>query len=310
MTLSEFVQKWDGKPCEVGGSANAINQCVDLANAYITEVFKQPAVFWTNAVDFPEKIDRNIYEWTENTPDGIAPPGSVVVFKQYGTRYGSVGHIAVVLEGSTGSLLNLFEQNFPTGSVCHKSSRNYLGCRGWFTLKQGANTYKGYDLSNPDSMKVAVDKLIEIMEGRYISIDEHNKIINELDAKSTAMAQSYAKEKQVLEEKIRTLEEIIKQIQDTEHSWADTADVYQRKLSAVLSEFEKIGIQISIENPVFDLADSVSLCLSNLQRGSQDILGVKEELKKANETIVKLNKKEKAFRTVNVGPIIIKFYYK
>jgi len=33
MTLQEFIQKYNGKYCEVAGSPQ--NQCVDLANAYL-----------------------------------------------------------------------------------------------------------------------------------------------------------------------------------------------------------------------------------------------------------------------------------
>jgi DNA-binding transcriptional MerR regulator len=310
MTLQEFINKWDGKPCEIGGSANAINQCVDLANAYITEVFNQPAIFWTNAVDFPEKLDRNIYEWTENTPDGIAPSGAVVVFKQYGSRYGTPGHIAVTLDGCTNSTLNLFEQNYPTGSYCKKASRNYLGCRGWFTLKKSANMYEGLDLDNKESMKACVDVWKKLQDGKYISIDEHNKVINELDSKSTEQANQYAKDKQILEEKVRTLEEIIKQLQDTEHSWSDTADKLERKLSAIISELQKVGVSISIESDVNSMASTVSSYISTLQNGAKDFLEVSEALKIANKKIEQLSKKETAFRTVNLGSIIIKFYHK
>lgn len=41
------------------------------------------------------------------------------------------------------------------------------------------NMYKGYDLSNAESMKVAVDKLVEVMEGVYIKKDEAERLLNE-----------------------------------------------------------------------------------------------------------------------------------
>ncbi len=30
MTLQQFLEKWNGQFCEIAGSANAKNQCVDL----------------------------------------------------------------------------------------------------------------------------------------------------------------------------------------------------------------------------------------------------------------------------------------
>lgn len=179
----------------------------------------------------------------------------------------------------------------------------------------GSGMYKGYDLNNPDSMKIAVDILVEIMEGKYIFIDEHNKIINELDAKSTAQATTYAKEKSILEEKINTLEEVIQKLQDTEHTWSDTADVLQRKLKAVLEAFLSAGISLSTESDASVLAGAVSLYITEAQEGAGGILGLSQQLtdtlKMVEEqkiTIAKLKKKDISIRTITIGKYIIKFF--
>lgn len=41
------------------------------------------------------------------------------------------------------------------------------------------NMYKGYDLSNAESMKVAVDKLVEVIDGVYLKKDEAEKLLND-----------------------------------------------------------------------------------------------------------------------------------
>lgn len=179
INLDDFVKKYDGKFCEVGGSAGAINQCVDLANAKIAEVDGQPILLGTNAVDFPTRLNNPNYDFIVNTTDGVPPKGAVIVFKQYGTRYGAPGHIAVVLDANKDSV-TMFEENYPTGSVCTTHTRNYLGCVGWFVFKGNPNIYKGLDLTNTDSMKVAVDAWADLAAGRLKTLAEYEQLQKQL----------------------------------------------------------------------------------------------------------------------------------
>lgn len=139
MTLQDFITTWDGKYCEVAGSANAKYQCVDLVNEYFRSVWNEPIIEWTNAVDFPQKISSRLV-FTPNTPDGIPPEGAVVVFKKYGSLYGTPGHIAINITADV-NRMTLFEQNYPTGKPCQKGTHNYLGCVGWITKPNMPNTY-------------------------------------------------------------------------------------------------------------------------------------------------------------------------
>ncbi len=202
MTLQEFIAKYTGSSVEVGGSANAINQCVDLVNAYLMEVWNQEPIFGTNAVDFPSKLG-NKYDFTPNSPTGIAPKGSVIVFKQYSTRYGSAGHIATVVSADINNV-TMFEQNYPTGSVCTTHTRNYLGCVGWFILKD--IIYKGYDLTNLDSMKVAVDILVQLQDGDLIRKEEVEKLLDEKEVKNEQELKDKISD---LETKVATLNEAV-----------------------------------------------------------------------------------------------------
>lgn len=127
MTFSEFLKKWNGKYLEVAGSSNALNQCVDLANAYIRDVLGLPIIEWTNAVDFPSKAGDK-YEWIVNTPDGVPQEGDIIVWKP------SPGHIAVFMEGNTKRFTS-FDQNFPVGSPCHVQEHTYLNVIGWLRPK-------------------------------------------------------------------------------------------------------------------------------------------------------------------------------
>lgn len=309
MILTDFVSKYLGKTIDLDGAYGG--QCVDLARFYWKEVcgISQPKGvtgakdFWTN-FETDSNLNQNFTK-VLNTPDGVPESGDVMI---WGAKYGPYGHIAIVTEANT-KTFTCFSQNDPVGTPCSiKTYSNWTQILGWFHPIKESNSYRGYDLNNTDSMKVAVDKLCDILDGKYISIDDHNKIINELDAKSTLSAQTYEKEKQTLQEKIRTLEEIIKQLQEVEHSWSDTADIYERKLSAILGELQKDGVSVSIENDESALANTLSLYISNLKNQSKDVLALQQALTTANKKIETLSKKESAFRTVNLGNIIIKFY--
>ncbi len=128
MTLDEFIKYWDGKYCETAGTSNALNQCVDLANAYIREVLNLPIIEWTNAIDFPSKAGDK-YEYILNTITGVPQKGDLIIWKP------SPGHIAIFIEGNT-DRFSSFDQNFPLNSVCHIQEHSYFNVIGWLHPKE------------------------------------------------------------------------------------------------------------------------------------------------------------------------------
>lgn len=130
MTTDEFVSKNLGKYVEVTGSANAINQCTDLANAYIRDVLGLPIIPWTNAQDFPNKANSN-YTYILNTPSGLPQKGDLMIFKSTD----KVGHIAVFLDGNLSKFTSL-DQNYPTGSRVSKVNHSYQNVLGWLRAKE------------------------------------------------------------------------------------------------------------------------------------------------------------------------------
>lgn len=129
MTFTEFLSKYNGKYVEAGGSANALNQCVDLANQYIEEVLGLPKILWTNAIDFPKKAGSN-YEWIPNTPTGVPHEGDLIIWG--GNQY---GHIAIFIEGNVNSFKS-FDENWPTGSPAHVQGHTYVNVLGWLRFKK------------------------------------------------------------------------------------------------------------------------------------------------------------------------------
>lgn len=126
MTLQSFITKYNGKKVEYHSySSGALYQCVDSANAYITEVLGLPAIIGTNAQDFPTKRGQN-YDWILNTPTGVPSPGDLMIFKSPD----GVGHISIFVEGDANSFKS-FDQNYPTGSPSKIVTHNYNNVIGW-----------------------------------------------------------------------------------------------------------------------------------------------------------------------------------
>lgn len=131
MTFQELLEKYNGQFVEVAGSANAKNQCVDLANAYLREVCDHPIVEWTNACDFPSKIKD--MEWIPNDEESDLPQeGDVIIWSN--KVGGGAGHIAIFIEGTTSSFKS-FDQNWPLYSPCHVQGHTYSNVLGWIRPK-------------------------------------------------------------------------------------------------------------------------------------------------------------------------------
>lgn len=133
MTYSEFVNRWNGKFCEMGGSANAVNQCVDLANAYIKEVLGLPIILGTNAIDYPKKCLPPEYEYIKNTPEGVPLQGDIMIYKSSD----GIGHIDIFDHGDFNNFV-AFSQNWPLKSPCKMVDHVYTGkytVVGWLRCK-------------------------------------------------------------------------------------------------------------------------------------------------------------------------------
>jgi len=192
MTLKQLIDKYKNQTVEAGGSANAKNQCVDLANAYIDEVLGLPKILWTNAIDFPSKAGDK-FEFIKNTLINIPNPGDLMIFgKPYGkylengkTIY--AGHISIYVDGDVNSFTS-FDQNYPTGSSCQLVEHKYTNVTGWLRPKNKpesnmSETYKGIDLNNKASVKVAIDTWDEVAHGKYNQVEKKASWFDEVVTK-------------------------------------------------------------------------------------------------------------------------------
>lgn len=128
MTFDQFIALHNGRYVEMGGSINAQNQCVDLANAYIKQVLNEEIILGTNAEDFPSKC-MGFCDWIPNQPSLVPENGDIVIWDT-----GAYGHIAIFIEGNQRGFTS-FDQNYPVGTPCHKQKHNYNGVIGWLRPK-------------------------------------------------------------------------------------------------------------------------------------------------------------------------------
>lgn len=334
MTYNDFKAKWLGTPINYDNAYGA--QCMDVYRMYVKEVLNipqsPPVKGAKNVWDtyLPEYFDK-----ISNTPDGVPKQGCIAIW-----GHGEFGHIGIV-DSADKQYLTCFEQNWTQGGTSNDGKgnseirrHNYSNVLGWLKFKAPASSdYKGYDLNNADSMKIAVDCLVDLQNGQLVRKTDVDQIIKDGNQKLVDAATTYEKEKAVLTTKIGTLEESLQKLQDTEHTWADVADIYQRKLKAICEEANRNGIQIAVETDENTLVTTLHdyFTLSKADKNFVDIVSTKfsllspesviEALESAqknkdtietlNKQIVALKKKETAFKTINLpGGIIIKFYKK
>ena len=111
MTLNNFIQKYEGKKVDWDKAYGA--QCVDLIRQYCAEVWEIPQPEpCTGAEEFITKHDKRVIQqqYMEILPRHVSPvPGDLVVFGS--TAKNPYGHIAIFIDWSNGSALEVFEQD-------------------------------------------------------------------------------------------------------------------------------------------------------------------------------------------------------
>jgi hypothetical protein len=118
-------------------------QCVDLADLWCRNLGIE--TFPGNAGDF-EFDSHPDCDWVANTPTGVPPAGSIVVWAKssyWGLPYGHVGVGAqgpklasgLYIAGDPNSFTS-FDQNWPLGSAPHRQAHSYNDVAGWLVPRR------------------------------------------------------------------------------------------------------------------------------------------------------------------------------
>ena len=218
MSLDEFIDKYKGKTvCYPEGKY--CGQCLSLVKIYIKEVFgiSQPAsgcngarCYWSI---FPSPLD-NIFEKVPNRPDLVPKKGWVAVWD--GSVGGGAGHIAIVADDkATKSTFNSFDSNWGS-KTAQIVTHNYNNVYG-FLVPKGNNMsdmYNGYDLSNRESMKVAVDILVRVQKGEFVEKSKLDELVKIKTAELSSKISDYEKQIKILNTQIETLKKDIASLND------------------------------------------------------------------------------------------------
>jgi len=195
MTVDQFITKWNGRGIDFDGYYG--DQCMDLMHQYHVDVLgiadgRTLAAGYAKDVyvNFANVFNRDKFERIANTPTGVPQKGDIMFWDANVKNVtGIAGHVAIFVDGNANKFRS-FDQNYPTGAKCKIVEHSYSGVLGWLRPKTIPVTggggsmanYKGYDLANPESMKVAVDILVRVQAGEFVEKKEVEGIKAERDA--------------------------------------------------------------------------------------------------------------------------------
>ena len=193
MSFDEFIAKYKGKGIDFDGHYGF--QCVDLIRQYIKEVLNQPQPrgvvgakdFWTNYESDPNL--NQYFDKIPNTPSGVPSRGDIII---WGSSYGTHGHIAIDNWANVNQVQAL-TQNDPIGSLTILKNYSYNHILGWFSPKGNnmSDVYNGYDLSNRESMKVAVDVLVRVQKGEFVEKSKLDELVKVKTAELSSKISNY-----------------------------------------------------------------------------------------------------------------------
>lgn len=173
--LEQLVKDNLGKAVEKEDSSN-LDQCFDWLLAYVDALgIPRSAVrhfrayeIWTLAND----ETRKYFDLIPNSLTAVPKKGDVPIFDK---TVGPSGHVCLASGNSDGTKsFQSTDQNWNGHLFIEYIWHNYNGCLGWLRPKStskddsASNYYKGYDLTNKESMRIAVDILVRVQAGGLI----------------------------------------------------------------------------------------------------------------------------------------------
>lgn len=254
MTFDEFRIKWNGKGIDFDGAYG--DQCMDLMHQYITEVCgltdgRILAAPEAKAVyqGYPNTFGSQYFDKIDNTPTGVPQKGDIIFWKEPFGKYtddqGKVkyaGHVAIFVSGDANKFTS-FDQNFGHAYCEPINHANYDGVIGWLRFKgtpvtTGPEMYNGYDLTNKESMKVAVDVMVRVQKGEFVdkskydadlkskqtTIDNLNNQVGKLQSESTGKDTTIS----TLTSQVSDLTKEVERLSNQSNSNSETQKLYEQ----------------------------------------------------------------------------------
>ena len=200
--FDDFFSQYNGQSLDYDGIYGG--QCFDLIQEWNVNWLGGPFIVGEFAYQIYGQ-HPNFYTSIPNTPDAIPQKGDIVVWaKSYN---GFAGHTGVATGKGDLNTFECFEQNDPTGTVCHLKVYNYNHVTGWLRLKNITETTGGVNVNdgkkavqfdriviylnqkgviptNKSEDYINDDKLVNVVKGLYDETERQSKQIKDLQATS------------------------------------------------------------------------------------------------------------------------------
>lgn len=210
MTTQQFFDKYNGKAIDFDGFYG--NQCMDLAEEYNRQVVLAPRLTG-NAADVWTNYPKDYYEKIPNTPTGVPQKGDIIIWNR--NTGGGYGHIAVFSEGDTNGFTS-FDQNWPTGSLCHFQTHDYKNVYGWLRPKKTTSS-GNVEVDNTTFERLVrksttydkIQQKLNVADNETVILAEIDKLITFEDAvrQKDKLLENANDEIQRLQEEVKKLKE-------------------------------------------------------------------------------------------------------
>lgn len=200
MIFDQFIEEYKGKEVGYPNDNYFKGECLSLTKWHIKEVYgidpppsgcNGARCYWSI---FPNPLGT-VFKKVPNTPDLIPKKGWIAVWN--GNVGGGAGHIGSVADDkATKTTFNSFDQNWGSRKA-QIVTHNYNNVYGFLVPLKGDNMsdmYNGYDLSNRESMKVAVDVLVRVQKGEFVEKSKLDELVKVKTAELSSKISNYEKE--------------------------------------------------------------------------------------------------------------------
>ena len=135
------INKWIGKKSDIDGQFGY--QCTDFARQYCADIGTPISNFSGSAYNWWKTGSPFDSKWKRVQRQGNNFPSAWDVVFFVPTATNQYGHVAIVDNGCTPTVLNIIEQNAGSGNgdwkgnnAIRRRSTNYSLCAGWYTMQK------------------------------------------------------------------------------------------------------------------------------------------------------------------------------
>lgn len=335
MIVSQRDSKWSsikvgdgsGTIGQVGCTITCLGYLVGLTPDKVNEKLKSAKGYQVNLVIWSktaEAIGVASYRYTtynnNAVVDAISKNGAVLG-EVDAKAIGGTGKHWVVMTGSGKVQDPWFGEERPTSNYTFTGYTVVVFDKTKLGKYEDTNMYRGYDLTNRESMKICVDQQIKVTEGllvdksQYESIkgqltksEEQNEELSKQLGIKTAEAKANFDEVQKRDAVINTLNEAISKMNNTDNFAKAVTDeqeahnITKTKLDALLWDMEDT---LKLSHTSTDMDERIFVALEALGKLHQTIVSYEDKVKDLEKEVKKLTTQSRHISKLSIKDCII-----